>query len=420
MPAAVLCRDCGAVDDRVGVGRRCSACTSPRLARHPELHDLAIAHLDCDAFFAAIEKRDRPELRDRAVIVGGGRRGVVSAACYTARLYGVRSAMPMFKALKLCPDAAVIKPDIGKYAAVGRQIRAMMVATTPLVEPLSIDEAFLDLSGTESLHRGSPARTCARLVKRIEAECGVTVSVGLAPNKFLAKLASDLDKPRGFSVIGAAEAEAFLATLPVDRLWGVGAALAARLAADGIATIGQLRRHGEPELMARYGSIGRRLHRFAGGQDDRPVIPGAPPKSVSAEMTFEADLSAVGDLRRMLWPLCEKVADRLKLKQLAGRTVTLKLKTAQFRTITRSVTLSAPTQMADTLFSTAAPLIESAAGTTGFRLIGIGASDLSAAAYADPPDLLDPDLDRRKRVDAAIDAVRAKLGRRAIAKGRAL
>ena len=419
MPAGALCRDCGVVDRGVGAGRRCSACGSPRLARHPELHNLTIAHLDCDAFYAAIEKRDRPELGDRAVIVGGGRRGVVSAACYTARLYGVRSAMPMFKALKLCPDAAVIKPEIAKYAAVGRQIRTMMEAVTPLVEPLSIDEAFLDLAGTESLHRGSPARTCALLVKRIEIECGVTASVGLAPNKFLAKLASDLQKPRGFSVIGWAEAESFLAALPVDRLWGVGAALTARLAADGIDTIGQLRRHDESELVVRYGSIGRRLHRFARGRDDRPVKPGAPPKSVSAETTFDSDLSAADDLRRALWPLCEKVADRLKLKLLAGRTVTLKLKTAQFRTISRSVTLSAPTQLADTLFRSAAPLIDGAAGTGSFRLIGIGATDLAAAAHADPPDLLDPDLTRRKRVDAAIDAVRAKLGRQAITKGRA-
>jgi DNA polymerase-4 len=421
MVEAALCRDCGAIDGSVGTAPRCAACGSPRLVRHPDLHGLAIAHLDCDAFFAAVEKRDRPELRDRAVIVGGGRRGVVSAACYTARLYGVHSAMPMFKALERCPDAAVIRPDGAKYSAVGRQIRSMMEAVTPLVEPLSIDEAFLDLSGTDALHGGSPARTCARLAARIEAECGVTVSIGLAPNKFLAKLASDLDKPRGFAAIGRAEAEAFLGRLPVDRLWGVGKALTAKLAADGIATIGQLRLHEEHELVARYGSIGRRLHRFARGRDDRPVTPGAPPKSVSAETTFDADLTAAADLRRALWPLCEKVADKLKRKHLAGRTVTLKLKTAQFRTVHRAVTLPAPTQLADTLFRTGAPLADAAAaGGARFRLIGIGAGDLVGADYADPPDLLDPGLDRRKRVEAAIDAVRAKLGRQAIAKGRAL
>ncbi|NBB84550.1 MAG: DNA polymerase IV [Alphaproteobacteria bacterium] len=416
-----LCRDCGAIDGSAGDGRRCATCGSPRLVRHAELHRLAIAHLDCDAFYAAIEKRDRPELRDRAVIVGGGRRGVVSAACYTARLYGVRSAMPMFKALERCPDAVVIKPDMAKYAEVGRRIRALMEGVTPLVEPLSIDEAFLDLTGTVALHGGSPASTCARLARRIEEDCGITVSIGLAANKFLAKLASDLEKPRGFAVIGRAEAEDLLAGLPVGRLWGVGRALTAKLAADGIATIGQLRLHEEHELVARYGSIGRRLHRFARGRDERAVQPGAPPKSVSAETTFDADLAAAADLRRALWPLCEKVADRLKRKHLAGRTVTLKLKTAQFRTVTRAVTLPAATQLADTLFRTATPLVDAAASGTGrFRLIGIAAGDLTAGDHADPPDLLDPDLQRRKRVETAIDAVRAKLGRDAIAKGRTL
>ena len=195
-----LCRDCGRRPHPDA--EACPACGSARVLRHGELHDLSIAHLDCDAFYAAIEKRDRPELRDRPVIVGGRHRGVVAACCYIARTYGVRSAMPMFKALEACPEAAVIKPDMKKYTAVGGEVRAMMLGLTPLVEPLSIDEAFMDLSGTESLHRASPATTLAKLARQVEDELSITVSIGLSYNKFLAKIASDLEKPRGFAVIG--------------------------------------------------------------------------------------------------------------------------------------------------------------------------------------------------------------------------
>ena len=237
-PVQTLCRDCG--HRPLGSTGTCPACGSARVLRHAELHDLTIAHLDCDAFYAAIEKRDRPELRDRPVIVGGRHRGVVAACCYIARTYGVRSAMPMFKALRACPEAEVIKPDMKKYTAVGREVRAMMLDCTPLVEPLSIDEAFMDLSGTESLHRASPAATLAVLARRVEEALSITVSIGLSYNKFLAKIASDLDKPRGFAVIGRAEARAFLADKPVGLLWGVGAAMQRRLAQDGITRIGEL------------------------------------------------------------------------------------------------------------------------------------------------------------------------------------
>ena len=197
---AALCRDCLA--ESGPAAKRCLACGSPRLLAHPERDLLSIAHVDCDAFYAAVEKRDDPSLADKPVIIGGRKRGVVSTACYVARTYGVRSAMPMFKALKACPHAVVIKPNMQKYVAAGRAVQKLMLELTPLVEPVSIDEAFLDLSGTERLHHGSPARTLARLAKRIEDELGITVSIGLAPNKFLAKVASDLAKPRGFSIIG--------------------------------------------------------------------------------------------------------------------------------------------------------------------------------------------------------------------------
>jgi len=413
-----LCRDCAALVPPAAP--RCPGCASPRLLSHPELHDLGIAHIDCDAFYASVEKRDRPELRDQPVIVGGGRRGVVSAACYVARTRGVHSAMPMFKALRACPDAVVVRPDMAKYVAAGREIRAMMQATTPLVEPLSIDEAFLDLTGTERLHEASPAATLVRLIRRIEEEVGVTASVGLSLNKFLAKLASDLDKPRGFAVIGRTETAAVLADLPVSRIWGVGKALQRRLSTDGITTIAQLQTREEADLIARYGSMGRRLYRLARGRDDRTVHPGGAMKSVSSETTFDTDIAALDGLRARLWSLCERVAERLKTKDIAGRTITLKLKTSDFRILTRSHSLPDPTQLAETLYREALPLLEKEADGTAYRLIGIGVSQLGPAADADPPDLVDPEGERRRRVEGAIDAVRAKMGRDAIGKGRSL
>ena len=268
---AGFCRDCLTP---VGAGAtRCPACGGPRLLRHPELDKLTVAHLDCDAFYAAVEKRDDPSLADKPVIVGGGKRGVVSTACYVARIRGVHSAMPMFQALKVCPDAVVIRPNFEKYVAVSRQVRDLMVATTPLVEPLSIDEAFMELAGTERLHRAPASLALARLQKRIEDEIGITVSIGLSFNKFLAKVASDLNKPRGFSVIGEAEAVSFLADKPVGLIWGVGKAMQVRLAADGIRTIGALQRIDEAELARRYGSMGLRLARLSHARDSRPVEP---------------------------------------------------------------------------------------------------------------------------------------------------
>ena len=415
---SALCRDCLAVSPQRPA--RCPACNSPRLVAHAELDSLAVAHLDCDAFYASIEKRDNPALRDQPVIVGGGRRGVVSAACYIARLYGVRSAMPMFKALAACPHAVVIHPDMAKYSRVGREIRDMMRGLTPLVEPLSIDEAFLDLAGTEELHRGSPARSLARLALEIERRVGVTVSIGLSYNKFLAKIASDLDKPRGFAVIGRGEAVEFLAGKSVGLIWGVGKALQARLAADGITRIADLHGVAEIELVARYGTIGRRLHRFARGQDDRRVDPDGEIKSISAETTFEADIAAREALAAELWPLCEKVSARLKRSALAGRSVHLKLKTADFKLLSRSRRLASPTQLAEALYRAALPLLEAEATGRRYRLIGVGAADLGPAGPDAQPDLLDLDGRRQAAVEKVIDDLRARLGADAIRKGRGL
>ena len=382
-----LCRDCGALAAETPVERRCGTCGSPRLVEHPELAELSLAHIDCDAFYATVEKRDHPELLDRPVIVGGGHRGVVLACCYVARLHGIRSAMPMFKALEACPDAVVIRPDMAKYRNVGQQVRTLMETVTPLVQPLSIDEAFLDLAGTERVHHGPPARTLALLAGRIERECGITVSIGLSYNKFLAKLASDLDKPRGFAVVGRGEAVAFLAPKPVSVLWGVGAALGQRLARDGIITIGELRERSERDLVARYGSIGHRLYRFSRGEDDRAVVTDAPTKSVSVETTFDRDLAAPEALAEELEPLARQLAKRLTAHGLAAGGVTLKLKTNRFKIITRSRILADPTQRADVLYRTGLNLLREAADGTVFRLIGIGGDRLVDAERADPPDL---------------------------------
>ncbi|MEE8334185.1 MAG: DNA polymerase IV [Alphaproteobacteria bacterium] len=411
-----LCRDCLTPEPGTSA---CQACGSTRVISHDELHKLAIGHIDCDAFYATVEKRDDPALRDRPVLVGGGGgRGVVMAACYVARRFGCHSAMPMFKARELCPDAVVIRPDMEKYQRVGREVRVLMSQATPLVEPLSVDEAFLDLSGTEKLHGGSPARTLARLVGRIEDEIGITATIGLSHNKFLAKIASDLDKPRGFAVIGRAETLDFLDRQPVDTIWGVGAVLRRKLRADGFREIGALRARSEAELTRRYGAIGQRLYHFSRGEDDRKVDPSSAPKSMSAETTFAHDLVRRADLETRLWPLCEKVAARVKAADLAGNVITLKLKTGDFRIRTRSRTLPHPTQLAEIIWRNAADLLAREATGTAFRLIGVGLSNFTSAVEADPPDLADPDGARTKAVEHAIDHLRARFGDGAIARGR--
>ena len=411
-----LCRDCG--DRPPPDAATCPGCGAARIARHSELHDLAIAHLDCDAFYAAIEKRDQPELRDRPVIVGGRHRGVVAACCYIARTYGVHSAMPMFQALRACPHATIIKPDMKKYVAVGREVRAMMSSLTPLVEPLSIDEAFMDLSGTRSLHRASAAETLAHLVRRIETELAITVSVGLSYNKFLAKIASDLDKPRGFSVIGRSEARSFLANKPVGLLWGVGKAMRERLARDGITAIGELAQIDEAELIARYGKIGHRLWMCSRGEDDRAVEPGREAKSLSSEITLDRDISEFSELRPILWRLSETVARRMKKAGVAGQGVTLKLKTADFRIITRNLRLQRPTQSAKDLFNAAEPLLSRETDGRAFRLIGVGAQRLATANETVQGDLFGGAGPDDGGVESVVDAVRKKFGDGAIEVGR--
>jgi len=410
-----LCRSCFHIFE----GKTsCPLCGRSRIVFHPELFDLSIAHMDCDAFYAAVEKRDHPEYAARPVIIGGQNRGVVSTACYIARMSGVRSAMPMYKAKKLCPDAVILPPNMKRYREVGRAIKEKMRALTPLVEPLSIDEAFMDLSGTEGLHGAPPAKSLARLAAEIEQEIGISVSIGLAPNKFLAKLGSDMDKPRGFTVIGTSDARALLATMPISRLYGIGAKSVQALAKDGLSQISQLQEMDLASLMRRYGETGQRLYRLARGIDHRKVDPRSIVKSVSSERTLERDLADYGSLETKLWSLCETVSKDLKSKELAGLTVTLKMKNSLHRLITRSRTLDAPTQLSYTLFEVGSALLRPLIDGTPYRLIGIGVSQFRPLLEADQPDLIEPARTKRANIERTMDTLKDRFGDKAIGKGR--
>jgi len=407
-----FCRDCLADLDRNA--KRCTACGSPRLVRHRALPSLTLAHIDCDAFYATVEKRDNADLVDQPVIIGGGKRGVVSAACYIARTYGVRSAMPMFKALDLCPNAVVIRPDMAKYVRVGREVRHAMQALTPLVEPLSIDEAFLDLSGTQRVHGMIPAKVLAKFAAEIERNIGITVSVGLSVNKFLAKIASDLDKPRGFATLDQEDAVAMLADRPVNFIYGVGPATAEKLSQRGFRKISDLQRADEVELMKQFGGEGRRLWRLARGIDDRLVVADRGAKTISNETTFNEDIRDFATLEKILWRLSEKVSSRLKGSELSGTTVTLKLKTADFRQRTRSQSIQSPTQMAARIFDISREMLAKEIDGTAFRLIGTGVSALKPGSEASDNDMLDR---RAAHAERAMDDLRKKFGNAAVIRG---
>jgi DNA polymerase-4 len=381
-----LCRDCCELTEpEAGL---CGYCGSRRLRWHEELEELGLAHIDCDAFYASVEKRDDPKLQNVPVIVGHpGGRGVVTTACYIARRFGVRSAMPMFQAIERCPQATIIPPDMAKYRRVSAEIRAILEGATEVIEPVSLDEAYLDLSPENLLGEVPAAQALALISRRVEREVGITVSIGLSANKFLAKLASEMEKPRGYSVIGRREARRLLAPMAVSKINGVGSVTARRLEAEGIVTIADLQALSEAALVARFGRFGRRLARYAQGEDDREVMPRRPAKSISAETTFRSNITAPAELVEIAERLCVRVAGQLERKGVAGGTVVLKLKTADFRIVTRNRQLSRPTQRADVLLEAAVPLIKALADGRSFRLIGIGADQLLPAATADPPDL---------------------------------
>lgn len=413
-----LCRDCFHMFD---FGVRCEKCGSPRVVAHSELNNLSIAHMDCDAFYASVEKRDNPDLIDKPLIIGGGHRGVVSTACYIARIRGVRSAMPMFQARKLCPDAVVLKPRMAVYAEVSKKIRKMMEDLTPAIEPLSLDEAFMDLSGTTRLHGAPPAVMLAKLVNRMKTELGVTGSIGLSHNKFLAKIASDQDKPNGFFVIGQSDTQSFLADKPIGLIWGVGRATQESLEKAGIRTISDLLRWDKLDLTSRFGTTGARLWHLARGQDRRRVMQHTPIKSISNETTLFEDVADRDLLDGHLWRMCEKVSDRAKARELAGRVVILKLKTSKHQIITRRMTLRDATQLADTVYRETRAMLDQIAVGTAYRLIGAGLSDLCPQSQAERSgDLLDPNAEKRMGAERARDAIRKKFGTDAIIKGRAL
>ena len=414
----ILCRNCLTTYD---AGTRCTACRSPRKIAHPELFDLTIAHMDCDAFYASVEKRDNPDLADKPVIIGGGRRGVVSTACYVARIKGVKSAMPMFQALKLCPEAVVVSPRMDAYVEASKAIRAMMDDLTPNVEPLSLDEAFMDMTGTARLHGAPPAVMLARLIKRMKDEVGLSGSIGLSHNKFLAKVASDLDKPRGFSVIGKTETTEFLRPKPIRLIWGIGPVAQESLGKAGIRTFDDLLRWDRRDLHDRFGDMGERLYGLVRGEDPRRVSSNNPVKGISNETTFNDDTNDSDILDGHIWRMAEKVSARAKAKDIAGRVVTLKLKTSAHKSITRRLSLHTPTQLADTIYRTARGLFDKAGDMGPFRLLGVGISQLTAAQDADKTgDLLDPDAGKRAKAEEASDKIRKKFGAKAIIKGRAL
>ena len=413
-----LCRKCFNTFNEEG---RCPRCSSPLVVSHSELFDLNIAHMDCDAFYASVEKRDNPDLADKPVIIGGGRRGVVSTACYIARIRGVKSAMPMFKALEKCPDAVVIRPRMKIYAEISQQIRAMMNDITPLVEPLSLDEAFMDMSGTHKLHGAPPAVMLAKLMDRISDNLGLTGSIGLSHNKFLAKIASDLNKPNGYSIIGEAETSSFLQDKPIRLIWGVGASMQKSLEKSGIRSFSDLLRWDRKDLVSKFGSMGDRLWFLARGQDARVVSNSDRIKSISNETTLNENTSNIRVLEGHLWRLCEKVSSRAKSKGLAGTIMILKLKSSNHKIITRRVTLRDPTYMADVLFRSTYPLMEAAIENGPFRLVGAGLSGLCLASQAQrEPELLDDGALNRIKVERVTDEIREKFGDEAMIKGRSL
>ena len=387
-----LCRECCEIV--AGTPAVCTLCGSSRQLPHLEIETLTIAHIDCDAFYASVEKRDRPELRDRPLIVGhAGGRGVVTTACYIARRFGVRSAMPMFKAIEACPEAVILPPDMAKYKTVSLAIRDIFLAATDIIEPVSLDEAYLDLDEAHRHDGPTAASALAWIAKRVVREVGITVSIGLAPNKFLAKLASEMQKPAGFSVIGRAEATRLLAPMSIRKINGVGPATANRMEAMGLATIGDLQALTTQDIAARFGSFGRRLALYAHGHDDRHVTPSRPTKSISAEDTFARDIADEAQLIAAASPMAQRVAAALTRKGLAGQTVVLKLKTSDFKILTRHLRLATPTQRGELIQRAAETLICREADGRTFRLIGVGMSDLCAAAEADPPDLFGSALD---------------------------
>lgn len=366
-----------------------------------------------DAFYASVEQRDRPLLQGKPVIVGADPRGrgVVAAASYEVRRFGVHSAMPISRAARLCPHAVFLPVDMEKYARVSKEIMATLAEYSPLVEPLSLDEAFLDVTGTERLF-GSPLRLAQTIKRRIREAVGLTASAGVAPNKFLAKLASDLEKPDGLVEVRPGEEASFLHPLAVERLWGVGRVTAGELRRMGIKTTGQLARVPVSLLERRFGKIGSHLHELAWGRDDRPVEPFAPPKSMGAEETFDQDHRDLDYLQLTLRAQAERVARELRAEGYVGRTVTLKLRFKDFRTLTRSLT-GEPTQDGLEIFQRVRSLLARVLLVQPVRLIGLSVSGLNSNAAEQLPLFAESEA-RRARLARAVDTLGRRFGEGAV------
>jgi DNA polymerase-4 len=411
-----LCRDCFAT---LYGEKRCPKCHSPRILYHKELFCLNIAHVDCDAFYASIEKSMNEELVDKPLIVGGGSRGIVTTCCYIARISGVKSAMPVYIAKKLCPRAIIVPPRMSLYRKISRLIYSKMTRLTPKVETIALDEAYLDLSGTKQLHGKTPAELLVELAKEIENEVNLSISIGLSENRFLAKLASSLNKPRAFTVIGKEEKHDFIRNLPVTSIPGVGPKLSKKLKKNSIEKISQLVALGQNRLEKQYGTYGKTLWNFARGEDSKIVEPNSIRKSISKEITFEADLKKETDLKRALWLLSEKVSDELKSKRICGRTITLKLKRSDFKVVSMSYTADQPFKMAEELYQSSLALLVKKLFLAPFRLLGLSISRL----IIDEEDggfekSFDTTYIKIKKTELAMDKIRSKFGKKSIIKGR--
>ena len=398
---------------------RCAKCRSPRLRMHPELETLHIAHVDCDSFYASVEKLDHPELASKAVAVGNRERGVVAACCYIARSYGIKSAMPMFQILKLCPDIVIMPARMERYQEIGLQIRDLFKQTTPAIEPLSIDEAFLDLSGLGSLTGKKPCEILAELIIRIKSETDIQVSAGLSANKFLAKTASDLEKPKGYSIIGQEEAQEFLSKRPIESMFGVGKSMANKLHSIGVQTIGDLTRYEHDALIKQFGVYGQSLYYFARGLDTRPVASSEKQKSIGKEHSYGQNIIDIKILDKHLYFTATEVTDTLKAQNLVAAIITLKLRDNKGKAITRSTTLTTPTNLCNIVYKALRPILyRTVDGYTPYRLLGISTTNLTPFNGMDYMDLGDPNHLKNATKERLIDKINEKVGKKIIITGK--
>jgi len=413
-----LCRDCFQIF-RYDV--RCRNCNSPRIVSHANLLQLTIAHIDCDAFYASIEKRENPEIRNSPVIVGEKNRGVVTTCCYIARIDGVRSAMPIFQAKKLCPDAIIISPRMNHYKKISKSIKEILTTLSPAIEFISLDEAYIDFKGTRRLHGEAPAVKLAKISKQIETELGISISIGLSYNKFLSKIGSDLDKPRGFSIIGQSDAKKVLEDKPVSKILGVGKKTKMILEGNCINKISDLLIYEKNQLIDLLGSFGETLWFMARGIDYRRITPNKRPKSISCEKTLQTNQIDPEILTSFVWDLTEEISFRLKDLSLVAKNFKLKLKTANFNLLVRSITLENYSNSPEKIFQANKILLKKNIFKGPFRLVGITATNfLNCQDTVWKDNLFEQSDNQILAAEEAIDYIRSKFGKKAIIRGRSL